>query len=147
MRLKKGMIMSKYLVTYTKYGNLINNLVEKIKNCDFAKGHELKYIYGIPKGGLPIAVHLAHHLGLYLIDNKPMFSEKIRTFGYKNILVVDDVADTGKTLEEYSMFTSATLFYKKQSTIEPTFYVETTDKWIVFPWETLEEVPNRPGYE
>ena len=137
---------NKYLVTYTKYGHLIDQLVKQIQSTVFADGWGLKYVYGIPKGGLPIAVHLAHHLGLYLIDNKPLFSEKIKTIGYRNILIVDDVADTGKTLEEYSMFTSATLFYKKQSTVRPTYFVETTDKWIVFPWETLDEIPNRPGY-
>ena len=60
----------------------------------------------------------------------------------EKVLVVDDIADTGRTLEQLkrlevfknSMF--ATLDYHRQSVVEPDFWVnEKGDKWIVYPWE------------
>jgi len=63
-----------------------------------------------------------------------------------NFLIVDDVADTGKTLKEIvdyfkkkgsNVFT-VTLFKKPTSIFEPDLFVKETDKWIIFPWEKLE---------
>lgn len=67
----------------------------------------------------------------------------------KHILVVDDVADSGKTLvraREYltdfkpKKITTATLFYKPQSIYKPEFFVEETSKWILFPTEVRETI-------
>jgi xanthine phosphoribosyltransferase len=61
------------------------------------------------------------------------------------VLVVDDIADSGETLEfimnyllkEYPdvSFVSATLFYKTTSVFEPDFWVQDADDWIDFFWE------------
>ncbi|MBS7656061.1 phosphoribosyltransferase [Candidatus Bathyarchaeota archaeon] len=65
----------------------------------------------------------------------------------KTVLVVDDVADTGKSLKaviEYlynlgaKEVKAATLHYKPQSIIKPEFYIEETDAWIVYPHERFE---------
>ena len=66
----------------------------------------------------------------------------------KKILVVDDVVESGRTLEivknnlikrgPSKVLTSA-LFYKRKSRPAPDFYAKITDKWIVFPWERYEE--------
>jgi hypoxanthine phosphoribosyltransferase len=118
----------------------MDKLVEMIKNSE--RFPNLKCIYGIPRGGWPIAVHLAHHLELELIESCSLDSlfRKIPS----ELLIVDDIADTGKTLKKYDWFASATLYYKRRSVIKPTFYVKETENWIVFPWERLDEVPNRP---
>lgn len=67
----------------------------------------------------------------------------------KHILVVDDVADSGKTLvraREYlaefkpKKITTATLFYKPQSVYKPDFFAEETPKWILFPTEVRETI-------
>lgn len=72
----------------------------------------------------------------------PIHTEDLKEF--KSILVVDDLADTGKSLEfvikslERDLLANikvATLFYKKKSIIKPDYYVEETSDWIVFPWE------------
>mgnify|MGYP000873808469 CR=1 FL=1 len=65
--------------------------------------------------------------------------------GFKKILVIDDIVDTGDTikhvlglLNEYlpqAIIKSAALFYKKKSCMEPNYYVQETSDWIVFPWE------------
>lgn len=66
---------------------------------------------------------------------------------FKKILLVDDLVDTGKTIEHVKKVLTtalsedtdirvAVLFYKpKNSKIKPDYYVEETDKWLVFPQE------------
>jgi len=65
------------------------------------------------------------------------------------ILVVDDVADTGKSLKLVkerleSMGARevrvATIYYKPWSIFKPDFYVKTTDAWIIFPHEVRESI-------
>lgn len=65
----------------------------------------------------------------------------------KNILVFDDVADTGESLvftQEYLLeqgakeVKTATLFLKPWSSFVPSFYGTTTDAWIIFPFEKRE---------
>lgn len=71
------------------------------------------------------------------------------------ILVVDDVFDTGCTLDKVKKLLSpyvkkvilATVLYKPENNVTnttPDFYLEKTDKWIVFPHEleglTKEEI-------
>lgn len=73
----------------------------------------------------------------------PVHEEELKKF--TSILIIDDIADAGKTLEyvrallakELPMATikTATLFYKNRSVIKPDYYVEETGDWIVFPWE------------
>lgn len=65
----------------------------------------------------------------------------------KNVLVVDDVADTGKSLSiaielirlygPRNLYT-ATIYVKPTSIFIPDFYAETTSAWIIFPWEKAE---------
>lgn len=65
----------------------------------------------------------------------------------KKILLVDDIADTGKTLiraTEYltefnpSSITTATMFYKPHCTVVPDYFAQQTDKWILLPFEVTE---------
>ncbi len=90
--------------------------------------HLFKNIFGVPRGGLVIAVRLA-----YLLDKPVTFSPEP-----KETLIVDDIADTGKTLSSYQNqgCLTATLYYHKQSETVPNIWIkEKTDRWIVFPWE------------
>jgi hypoxanthine phosphoribosyltransferase len=70
------------------------------------------------------------------------------SFWSSNILVVDDVADSGNSLQHVLMSLKRrfhtdnepliyTVFYKPKSIIKPQFYSETVDSgiWINFPWE------------
>ena len=90
---------------------------------------------GIPRGGLVVAVRLSHLLDVPLIDSTVHLLPT-------STLVVDDIADTGRTLERFRKgcvhVYIATLYYHKQSSVVPDFWVrEKTDKWIVFPWEQV----------
>ena len=92
-------------------------------------------IYGIPRGGLIIAVMMSHKLHIPLITSlNGMYGKKF--------LIVDDIADTGKTLEKSKKLEVcnkakyATIHYHKQSVVEPEYWVsEKGDRWIVYPWE------------
>jgi len=89
------------------------------------------------------------------IDISKLSLEKLRKS--VNILIVDDVFDTGKTMKKIVMMMKnngintniriATLFYKpdkNKTNIVPNYYLYKTDKWIVFPHEledlTKEEI-------
>jgi hypoxanthine phosphoribosyltransferase len=61
-------------------------------------------------------------------------------YGNGNILLVDDICDTGETLHPYAGYPqihTVTIHYKKSAMIQPSFWwKEVTDnEWIVYPWE------------
>jgi len=67
----------------------------------------------------------------------------------KDVLLVDDVADSGKTLKRATTYiksfkpnslTVATLFYKPRSIFRPDYFAEKTSKWILFPYEPTEMI-------
>ncbi len=67
----------------------------------------------------------------------------------KNVLVVDDVADTGKSLQTAvntinlfgaKLVRTAVLYVKPWCMSEPDYYYGKTDRWIVFPWEYREVI-------
>ncbi len=139
--------MKKIIITYQMFDHMMDNLVEQI---EFSKLYtKVKYVYGPPRGGLPIAVHLAHQLDLEFVTTHEI-NEKLSINELKKVLIVDDVADTGKTLLEIKNshninFITATLHYKPRSIVKPDFYVEKTTYWCCYPWEKLNEIPNREG--
>jgi hypoxanthine phosphoribosyltransferase len=60
------------------------------------------------------------------------------------ILLVDDVSDSGRTLQVAIDLArlygarevrTATLYIKKKTMLVPDYFVEEVDRWIVFPWE------------
>jgi len=83
-------------------------------------------VYGLPRGGLPLAVWISHRAGI------PLLLAPCR-----NALVVDDIADTGATLLKYKgAHFIATMFYHRQSAVVPDFWMyEKQEDWVVFPWE------------
>jgi len=97
------------------------------------KTHHVTSVYGIPRGGLPLAVKLSHLMSLKLIIDKKEITD--------TTLVVDDIADTGRTLLPFKDHITATIYYHLRSKIEPTVWLyEKHDKWIVFPWERVKDV-------
>ena len=111
--------------------------VEVIANkCRFK---ELSGIYGVPRGGLCLAVALSHKLKIELIS-KPI----------KNSLIVDDVYETGITLTTFKHIDGA-MFFVLFSKIKPTWwntlFISEKNQWIVFPWEnTLTSKSDREDY-
>ena len=111
--------------------------VEHIANkCKFT---EFSGIYGVPRGGLCLAVALSHKLNIELIS-EPL----------KNSLIVDDVYETGLTLTTFKDIEGAmffVLFSKIKSTWWNTVFISKKSQWIVFPWEnTLNLISDREEY-
>ena len=97
-------------------------------------GKDFKGVFGIPRGGKILAGLLSHKLDLPFIEN-PFDCE------FDDFVIVDDIADTGKTLEFYeNNFKKGyivTIREHEQSIVKPEFSViGKEDKWIVYPWET-----------
>jgi len=87
-------------------------------------------IHGIPRGGLVLAVALSHRLVLPLLPEPQ-----------PRCLVVDDVFETGRSLEPHRQLAGAEMLVWI-SKAEPEWWraVEVTSsaEWIVFPWESAE---------
>ena len=102
------------------------------KIANWAKDKNFTSVYGIPKGGLPLAVKLAHLLDVSLILNRDDIT--------KDTLIVDDIVDTGGTVERLLSslghgFKVATIFCNEES-VKPDFYTRKKSAWVRFPWET-----------
>jgi hypoxanthine phosphoribosyltransferase len=88
---------------------------------------EISGIYGVPRGGLCLAVALSHKLKINLIS-EPL----------KNSLIVDDVYETGLTLNNFKNIEGAkffVIFSKNKPTWWNSVHISDKSKWIVFPWE------------
>lgn len=115
--------------------NKVENYIDEIQ--DFYKDIELTGVYGLPRGGLVLAVMISHRL------NIPMLLSPIQ-----GCLIVDDICDSGESLLHYAQNSSAfdkplyhitTMMYKENNLVKPEFYfMKKKDKWIVFPWEEKE---------
>jgi len=102
--------------------------------------------------GLPIHVlrvscydNSCERTNVTLLDAK--YSSKLISSDM-HVVVVDDVADTGATLDiVYQHLLSigipekniefCTVHLKKTSKVTPRWYAAITDKWILYPWETI----------
>ena len=112
--------------------NEFDESVEHIANkCMFLK---FSGIYGVPRGGLCLAVALSHKLKINMIS-KPI----------KNSLIVDDIYETGITLSTFKDIEGA-MFYVLYSKINPTWWnsvnISEKEEWIVFPWENTTNYRN-----
>ena len=124
------------MISYFTWSELDKSVEEIADKCRFK---DFSGIYGVPRGGLCLAVALSHKLKIELI------SEPI-----KNSLIVDDVYETGITLTNFKDIEGAmffVLFSKIQPTWWNTVFISKKNQWIVFPWEnTLNSKNDRKEY-
>jgi len=121
-------------------------------------------IIGVSRGGLALTRIMSDLLDIqnvmitrceYYTDigekkKKPVITQKIQgNISGKNVLVVDDVADTGESLLVIQNYLEskrpeqvkiATIFVKPWCKIMPDYFVSRTDAWIIFPWEYYEAI-------
>ena len=124
------------MISYFTWSEFDESVKQIANKCRFK---EFSGIYGVPRGGLCLAVALSHKLKIELISEPK-----------KNSLIVDDVYETGLTLTTFKDIEGA-MFYVLFSKIKPTWWntVHTSGKseWIVFPWEnTLNIQSDRNNY-
>ena len=107
--------------TWEEFDRSVEYIANKCKFLEFSG------IYGVPRGGLCLAVALSHKLKIKLI------SEPI-----KNSLIVDDVYETGITLNAFKNIEGAkffVIFSKNKPTWLSSVHKSVKSDWIVFPWE------------
>ena len=114
--------------TWSEFDKSVEQIANKCKNSEFSG------IYGVPRGGLCLAVALSHKLKINLIP-EPI----------NNSLIVDDVFETGITLKTFKDIEGA-MFFVLFSKIKPTWwntlYVSEKKEWIIFPWESTSNLQN-----
>jgi hypoxanthine phosphoribosyltransferase len=146
-----------------------HDLAENIQSSGFKPD----VLIGISRGGLPIVRTLSDFLDISTVfiirvkyyediekrQDKPMIMQDISTdtVANKKILLVDDIADTGNSMlfardlminKKVSEVKTATLHFKPWSKIKPDYYIEESQKWIVYPWEiyeTIRKILSRAG--
>ncbi|MEM4201815.1 MAG: phosphoribosyltransferase [Candidatus Hadarchaeum sp.] len=102
-------------------------------------------------GGPDIAfIRVEHYLGFYKTRDRPRITQPLAvSVRGKKVLLVDDIADTGKSLKiavEYLRGQGAkdvkigTIYFKPWSAVVPDFYVRKTEAWVCFPHETYESI-------
>jgi hypothetical protein len=151
-------------------------------------GFDPKFIVGVWRGGAPIGVAVQELLDFYGVETDHI---AIRTSSYigmrqqkevkvhgleyvvanikpeDQLLIVDDVFDTGRSVEALlrelkarcqdntpKEIKIATVYFKpskNQTDISPDFYVYKTDDWLVFPHElkglTHDEIKTKKGFD
>jgi len=151
-----GKLMDEYeIVSWDQSYQMTFYLFEKMTDDNYYPD----IIVGIARGGWIPARLLADFYGNRRTANikiefynntsratdKPIITQEIsEKVEDKIVLIVDDVADSGKSLmaaiehiKEMGAkeIRTATLYYKKQSIIKPEYYIKETKAWIVYPWE------------
>lgn len=118
--------MKKKFYTWEEFENDCNKLAGFIKKSS----KKFDSLYGIPRGGLILAVRLSHKLGIPVIMHNANIGEKT--------LIVDDIADSGDTMVEFlgkKKYVTATLFYNPASKHAPVYFCKEKTGWVIFPWE------------
>ncbi len=101
------------------------------KQC---KNKSFEGVYGFPRGGICLAVALSHSLGLLLLDEPK-----------NNSLIVDDIYDTGYTLERTKHLKGSEVHVwisKKKPTWWNAYKYTIEKEWIIFPWENINSAHN-----
>lgn len=146
--------------TWKKIYDMLLSQAKKIRQSGFKPD----VIVGITRGGwIPArvlsdlletpdlaTVRVEFYLGVAETKNEPVLTQGVSAVVTgKKALIVDDVADTGKSLKlarEHVLQQGATevriatVYRKPWSVIKPDYYETETSCWVVFPWETKETI-------
>jgi len=139
---------------------LLLNLASQIRRDGFRPD----IIVGIARGGWPPAriisdllenpeianVKAEFYLGVAETKGEPVITQSVSVpVKNKKVLIVDDVADTGKSLALVRKHLKeqgagdvriATIYFKPWSIVTPDYFERKTSHWIIFPWERKETV-------
>ena len=148
--------------TWDKIYEFLLSLAEKIREDDFKPD----VIVGVSRGGWPPArvmsdllenpeianVKAEFYLGVGQTKGEPLITQPVSvSVRDKEVLLMDDVADTGKSLRLVRAHLKekgatevkiATVYYKPWSVVIPDYYEKETRSWIIFPWERKETLRN-----
>lgn len=139
-----------------------SRMCERLASGISSSGFRPEVIIGISRGGLVPArllsdimdvrelyvMRVSFYKGIGKKAEAPEITQPLSArLGGKRALLVDDVSDTGKSLEvakEHVLGMGAgevkvaTLHFKPHSSFRPDFFVAETGAWIIYPWELHE---------
>lgn len=158
------MAETREVLTWDDFGRAGRELAEQIADSDF----EVDIVIAVARGGLLPAGALAYALGTkaagtlnieFYTDIDETLPEPVvlapmldtDALVGKRLLVVDDVADSGKTLaltikllgKHAAEVRSAVLYTKPRTIVRPDYSWRETDLWISFPWSATLPVAAR----
>ncbi len=154
------------ILTYELFGTAVREIAEQV----VSSGYEPDIVLAIARGGLGLGMGLGYALDVKNLSAVnvefytgvgetlevpimlPPTPQAVDLTGMK-VLVTDDVADTGKTLEVVHAFLqghvaevrTAVIYEKPWTVIRPDYIWKKTDQWIDFPWSSTPPLVNRHG--
>ena len=144
-------------LNWSLYGTAARELASMVANDGFVPD----MILSIARGGLVVAGSLG-----YALDVKNLYVMNVEYYtgiderldvplilppapdlvdqGQARVLIVDDVADTGHTLETVRQFCegkvaevrTAVIYEKSHSVVKCDYVWQRTDAWVLFPWSS-----------
>ena len=113
------------VLSWLDFDLAVLSLVEQLSSAAF------KGVYGVPRGGLCLAVALSHAL------EQPLLAEP-----QPDALIVDDIYETGRTLQALRLQFPRALFVVWVSKSPPVWWhaavVVNSPDWMLFPWENAD---------
>ena len=144
--------MTTFDYTFPMYLEGITSLADRIQSDRYPATFD--YVVGLARGGAIPAVHISHmmnipcrivHWSLRDHIHQDISPLLIRELLFSRVLLVDDIMDSGKTIEGFmefmdvrrSQLTIASLISRKESSIQPDYvHVKDPEGWVKFWWET-----------
>lgn len=154
------------VLTWETYGDAALRLAAQVADDGYRPG----IILAVARGGLPLAGSLAYALSVkncwvMNVEYYTGVDERLDVpvilppqldlvdLGATDVLVVDDVADTGHTLalvrdvvaRQVARVRCAVLYQKPRSVVDCEYVWRATERWITFPWSAEEPVAPPAG--
>jgi hypoxanthine phosphoribosyltransferase len=154
------------ILTWEDFGTAVDALAHQVVDSGF----EPDVVLTIARGGLALGMGLG-----YALDVKNLSTVNVEFYTGVNerlpvpimlpptppvvdleglkVLIADDVADTGLTLEHVQNFVgghvaearTAVVYEKPRSVVKPDYVWKRTDLWIDFAWSAKPPLVNRQG--
>jgi hypoxanthine phosphoribosyltransferase len=149
------------VLTYDAFGTACRELAQAVAD----EGYRPDMILAIARGGLGLGMGLGYalavkNLSVVNVEFYTGVDERLEVpimlpptpavvdLSGMRILIADDVADTGRTLEIVHEFVAghvaeartAVVYAKPHSVIKPDYVWRRTERWIDFPWSVLPPV-------
>lgn len=146
---------------WEEFGQASRDLASEV----VASGFAVDIVVAVARGGLLLAGSIAYALGTkncgsinveFYTDIDERLPEPVLhpplldapALTGKNVLLVDDVSDSGRTLamvvdlltEHGATVRTLTLYSKPRTVLVPDYVWRDTDRWITFPWSALPPV-------